>query len=161
MGELRAFHRIVARLDYPMIVVTAVAGDERSGCLVGFHTQCSIDPARYLVCISMANHTAPVAARADQLVVHVLDRAERPLAELFGEETGDAVDKFDRCAWHEHDGAIVLDDARAWFRGRVLERVPFGDHTGHLLEPVDGALDGELHQLSFQQVKRLDPGHPA
>src|SRR5262249_26595638 len=39
-----AFHAIVDGLEYPMIVVTAADGDERSGCLVGFHSQASIDP---------------------------------------------------------------------------------------------------------------------
>ena len=29
-------------------------GDERTGCLVGFRTQCSIDPVRFLVCLSVA-----------------------------------------------------------------------------------------------------------
>ena len=39
-----AFDRLVNRLDYPMLVVTAEADGERAGCLVGFATQCSIQP---------------------------------------------------------------------------------------------------------------------
>lgn len=35
---------LTAALDYPMFVVTVAAGGERAGCLVGFATQCSIDP---------------------------------------------------------------------------------------------------------------------
>ena len=62
-----AFHRLVGRLDYPMFVVTTVAADdgERSGCLVGFATQCSIHPPRWVVWLSLANHTCtvdPIAA---------------------------------------------------------------------------------------------------
>ena len=156
-----AFDRAVGQLDYPMVVVTAAAGGRRSGCLVGFHTQCSIDPARFLACLSRSNHTAAVAARSEHLAVHFLDRADHPLAELFGERTGDDVDKFARCAWRAERGVPVLTGTRAWFVGRVLDRLPLGDHDGYLLEPVAGHVDGTLEQLSFQQVKDLQPGHPA
>ncbi|WP_255355718.1 flavin reductase, partial [Frankia sp. CpI1-P] len=56
MTEPTAFHEAVSAISYPMVIVTAAVPDgERSGCLVGFHTQCSIEPARYLLCISQAN----------------------------------------------------------------------------------------------------------
>jgi flavin reductase (DIM6/NTAB) family NADH-FMN oxidoreductase RutF len=73
--------------DYPMYVITAVDGGERSGCLIGFATQCSLKPALFLVCISKQNHTHPVALDAGVLAVHVLARSQRALAELFGETT--------------------------------------------------------------------------
>jgi flavin reductase (DIM6/NTAB) family NADH-FMN oxidoreductase RutF len=153
--------KIVDRLDYPMAVVTAAADGERSGCLVGFHTQCSLDPPRFLVCISRQNHTFAVAARSAQLAVHLLDRDDHALATLFGARTGDEVDKFAACDWREVHGVPVLAAVRAWFVGRVLERVPLGDHVGHLLEPVEAQLSGELRQLAFQRVKSMRPGHPA
>ena len=98
-----AFRAIVDSIDYPMMVVTAAHKGERTGCLVGFHTQCSIDPPRWLVCISKANHSYRVAQHAEGLVVHMLRTDQRSLAELFGEETGDEVDKFEQCGWS--DGA--------------------------------------------------------
>jgi flavin reductase (DIM6/NTAB) family NADH-FMN oxidoreductase RutF len=156
-----AFHEAVSQLDYPMLIVTAAAGGERSGCLVGFHTQCSIDPERFLVCISRRNHTAAVAGASLHLAVHFLDRADHPLSLLFGEETGDDVDKFARCAWEERHGVPVLVGTRAWVVGRVVDRIPLGDHVGHVLEPVDGRVTGRLRQLSFQQVKDMEPGHSA
>ena len=159
--RVAAFHDAVGELDYPMIIVTAASGKERSGCLVGFSTQCSIDPPRFLVCISEKNHTFRVAARSEYLAVHFLDRRDRPLSLLFGEQTGDETDKFDQCAWTERRGVPVLDAPAAWFVGRVLERVRLGDHVGHLLEPVEGQVRGRLNQLSFQQVKSMTPGHDA
>ena len=59
--DAEPFQEMVAGLDIPMFVVTAASGGERSGCLVGFSTQTSIDPPRFLVCISRANHTFGVA----------------------------------------------------------------------------------------------------
>jgi flavin reductase (DIM6/NTAB) family NADH-FMN oxidoreductase RutF len=155
------FDDLVGRLDYPMLIVTAAAGGRRSGCLVGFSTQCSLQPPRYLVCISQANHTAAVAARSEHLAVHALDRADHDLSLLFGEQTGDDVDKFARCAWTERRGVPVLDGPRGWFVGRVVDRVPLGDHVGHVLEPVEVSVPEELDLLTFQQVKGMQPGHPA
>jgi flavin reductase (DIM6/NTAB) family NADH-FMN oxidoreductase RutF len=160
------FPKLMAELDYPMFVVTACADGERSGCLVGFSTQTSIHPARFLVCISEKNHTYGVALRSSVLGVHLLSRAEREreLAALFGEETGDEVDKFASLSWHPGLGGVpLLDDLPNRFVGRVLERFPsFGDHTGFLLEPLEVEKGEELDGgLGFQDVKDLEPGHEA
>ncbi|MHB1539220.1 MAG: flavin reductase [Solirubrobacteraceae bacterium] len=53
-----------------MAIVTAAADGERSGCLVGFATQCSIEPRRFLVCISVLNRTFEIAQRSNALAVH-------------------------------------------------------------------------------------------
>ena len=61
---------IAAELGPALVIVTTAAGGERAGCLVGFHAQSSMDPQRYCVWLSKANHTARVAQRADYLAVH-------------------------------------------------------------------------------------------
>ncbi len=165
-GTVRAvLAKLVADLDYPMYIVTAAAAGERSGCLVGFGTQTSIHPERFLACISRKNHTMGVAEGADVLAVHFVsdEPKQRDLAELFGGETGDATDKFERCAWHEGtSGAPLLDDVPNRFVGRVLERFDLGDHVGFLLDPVDAdEADEGVHELGFQEAKDIEPGHPA
>lgn len=158
-----AFEELSGRLDYPMFVVTARSGDgERAGCLVGFSTQGSIDPLRYLVGLSLRNHTCRVAQRSLRLAVHALSTSDRHLAVLFGTQTGDQVDKFARCAWHDGpDGVPVLDDAAAWFSGPVLERFALGDHVGFLIAPDAGECDASGELLTFTDVVDLDPGHGA
>ncbi len=155
-----AFDRLVNRLDYPMLVVTAEADGERAGCLVGFATQCSIQPSRFLVCLSRRNHTFRVASRAGTLVVHVLGPADRALAALFGGETGDVTDKFARCRWRPGPGGPVLQACRRWFAGRVLDRFDAGDHVAFLVEPFAAAADPVEGQLGFQDVRGLRPRHP-
>ncbi|HEX8931084.1 MAG TPA: flavin reductase, partial [Actinomycetota bacterium] len=49
-SDQAALDRLVDRLDYPMLIVTAETDGERAGCLVGFATQCSIEPPRFLLC---------------------------------------------------------------------------------------------------------------
>jgi flavin reductase (DIM6/NTAB) family NADH-FMN oxidoreductase RutF len=154
------FERVMTSLDYPMFIVTASGAGERSGCLIGFATQTSVDPPRFLACISRKNHTYGVALEAEALAVHALGEHDTELAELFGGETGDEVDKFERVEWREGPGgAPILERVERWFAGRVLERLDLGDHCGFLLEPIaaeKGEGDGEL---GFQDAKRIEPGH--
>lgn len=159
------FDRFQELLDYPMYVVTAAVGEERAGCLVGFATQCSIDPPRFMVWLSVANHTYTVADRADHLAVHLLDRRRSALAALFGGETGDRTDKFARVAWQPRGpaGTPVLDGAAAWFIGRVLERTPAGDHVGFLLDVTEVGPAGTdpAQVLAFRDARGIEAGHPA
>ncbi len=146
-----------------MLVVTAAAGGLRAGCLVGFATQCSIDPPRFAVWISRKNHTLSVAEGTGVLAVHFLSAEDGELAELFGGETGDEVDKFTRCRWRDGPGgAPVLEDCARWFAGEVVERIPTpGDHVGFLLAPVAVHSGPWPGQLRYQSVRAISPGHGA
>ena len=145
-----------------MGIVTTTDGNERAGCLVGFSAQCSIDPPLVMVWLSKRNHTTRVAARAEALLVHLPTPADRELASLFGQETGDEVDKFARCGWEPGpEGLPLLTACTRWFAGRIVERLDTGDHVGHLLEPFDAGAGPWSAQLGFQSVKDLDPGHRA
>jgi flavin reductase (DIM6/NTAB) family NADH-FMN oxidoreductase RutF len=159
-----AIDQFVSRLDYPVFVVTTIGRDdnERAGCVVGFLTQCSIDPIRFLVCLSVRNHTYRVARRADVLAVHLVGDDQRELAELFGGTTGDETDKFSRCAWRPGPGGVpLLDAASGWFAGAVLEQVDLGDHRGFLVEPTAGDVTGDHPPMMFSAVRDLSPGHSA
>ncbi|UYQ60557.1 flavin reductase family protein [Streptomyces peucetius] len=156
--------RFTALLDPPVYIVTAAADGQRAGCLVGFASQSSLDPVRFVVWLSKVNHTYRVARHAPFLGVHLLHRDRTEVARLFGGETGDRVDKFARARWEPRgEGVPVLGDACAWFIGRVEERADWGDHVGFCLTPVDGSAEslprGSL--LTLGDVTDLRPGHPA
>ncbi|MGZ6733305.1 MAG: flavin reductase family protein [Nocardioides sp.] len=154
----------VAGLDYPVFIVTAASADERDGCLVGFSTQTSIDPPRLLVCLSKANRTTRIARHARVLAVHVLGEDGHALAERFGGETGDEVDKLAGVDWHPGpEGVPLLEDCPRHLVGRVIERLDLGDHIGHLLAPVgvDAAEDENGDALSLQDVADIEAGHSA
>ena len=158
----RALARLAARTDTPMAIVTAAAPDgQRSGCLVGFWTQCSIHPPRVLACISRPNHTFAVARDAAVLAVHWLGTDNRDLAELFGGETGEAVDKFERCSWRPGPGDVpVLDGVKGWVAGPVVGRYDVGDHVAFVIDVDAGAAaEPSAGELGFRAVKDLEPGH--
>ncbi len=158
-----AFSTIVGRLDYPMFVATTKGADgELAGCLVGFATQTSIDPQLFLVCISDKNRTYRVLQGAGALALHMVPEDAGDVVELFGGETADDVDKFAHCDWHEGpEGLPVLERCPSWFAGRILERVPLGDHVGHLIEPFAGEAGDDRRAFPFSRAKHVDPGHEA
>jgi len=154
------FERLVAQLDYSLFIVTAAAGAERSGCLVGFASQVSIHPPRFLVCISVKNHTFAVARRTSVLAVHFVSDHDQEMAALFGGQTGDEVDKFAQCDWHEGpSGVPVLSSLQDWFAGEVLERLNLGDHWGFLLGPIAGEAHRSGLPLTFRRARWIEPGH--
>ncbi|MFF2364562.1 flavin reductase family protein [Streptomyces sp. NPDC058122] len=151
-------------LDYPMYVVTAEAAGERAGCLVGFASQCSIQPARFMVWLSKANRTYRVAEHAERLAVHLLRSDQVGLARLFGAETGDRTDKFIDVSWHRGPGgSLILDGVPAWFVGRVESRIDGGDHTGFLLAPetTEGHAGSRPALLTLNDTHDIAPGHLA
>jgi len=146
----------------PVFVVTAYADGRRAGCVVGFATEVSIHPARFLACISRQNATFSVAMRARRLAVHALTEREHGIARLFGGQTGDDVDKFGMCEWvPAADGTPILTACPTWFIGRILERIDLGDHVGCVLAPERWQDGGEITQLTTRDISDVIPGHPA
>jgi flavin reductase (DIM6/NTAB) family NADH-FMN oxidoreductase RutF len=145
-----------------MFIVTVVAGAQRAGCLVGFGCQTSIEPPRFLVCLSRKNHTYRVAAGADVMAVHVVPQQAEALARLFGSCCSEEVDKFARCAWQLGPEEVpILQECGNWFVGRVLEQLDFGDHVGFLLDPIAAHWEAGESSLTFDQARNIEPGHPA
>jgi flavin reductase (DIM6/NTAB) family NADH-FMN oxidoreductase RutF len=143
--------------------VTADAGGSRQGCLLGFATQVSINPPRLLVCVSVKNATFQAAERATHLGIHLVPADRHDLAELFGGETGDEVDKFAGRRLDEGPGGEpLLVECPQRLSGRILDRHPMGDHVGYLIEPVAVWADGDAEPLDIRHAAvSIDPGHEA
>lgn len=158
---MKAFDDFVAQADHAMVIVTVADGDQQHGCLVGFHSQVSIEPRRYLVCLSHENATYRAARSAPHLAVHLLGADDSALASRFGEETADdGVDKFAGCPWRRVDvGTPVLEGVAAWFVGTVTNIVVMGDHSGFILEPLEAAVLRSADPLRLGQVSDFDAGH--
>jgi flavin reductase (DIM6/NTAB) family NADH-FMN oxidoreductase RutF len=153
----------VFRSDSAMYAVTARTGNIRAGCLVGSASQVSIEPERFLVAISTANYTHRVATASEALAVHLLSASASDLASLFAETTGDSVDKFAHCSFSDGPyGAPILDAAIGVMVGKIVQRIEFGDHVAHILQPVAVDLSAsDATPFSLGQARGMHPGHPA
>jgi flavin reductase (DIM6/NTAB) family NADH-FMN oxidoreductase RutF len=117
-----------------------------------------------MVWLSRANRTYRVAEHAERLAVHLLRRDQHRLALLFGGETGDRTDKFTDTPWHlGPSGSLILDEAPAWFVGRVENRIDGGDHVGFLLAPeaAENLAGSRTPLLTLNDTHDITPGHPA
>lgn len=155
------FDAIMASVDNRMIIVTTAVDGERAGCLVGFHAQSSIDPRRYTVWLSKANHTYRVALRATHLAVHFLSEQDVHLAERFGTLTGDTTDKFDGVPVVNGPGSVPLLTAcpNRFGARRIALLDEGGDHVCVVIEPIDTSSGGPFAPLTLAAVRHLQPGH--
>jgi flavin reductase (DIM6/NTAB) family NADH-FMN oxidoreductase RutF len=146
---------VLDELDYPMFIAT-VPGD---GCLVGFATQCSIDPLRLLVCLSDKNKTYRLAREATHLALHVVPQDRVDLAELFGGETADEIDKLAQVDWKAGPGGVPLITGCPYVVGPVVDRFEVGDHVAFVLAVE--VEEGAANPLRFEHARAIDPGHEA
>jgi flavin reductase (DIM6/NTAB) family NADH-FMN oxidoreductase RutF len=155
-----AFDTLMASLDPPMIAVTTAVAGEQAGCLVGFHSQSAIDPQRYCVWLSKANHTYRVALRSTHLAVHFLTEDDLEIAEHFGTLTGDDVDKFEGMDVRTGpDGVPLLDRCphRLTLKRTVLVDEG-GDHICLAAQCLQAETSGRFEPLRLSRVTHLVPG---
>jgi flavin reductase (DIM6/NTAB) family NADH-FMN oxidoreductase RutF len=155
------FDAIVSSMNPGLVVVTTAEGQEQAGCLVGFHSQSSIEPRRYCLWLSKANHTYRVALRSAYLAVHFLTSRDLALAAHFGTLTGDRTDKFAGLPVSQGLGGVpVLADCP---HRLVVRRIALldegGDHVCVVTEPVTAHSSGRFEPLRVSQVSHLVPGH--
>lgn len=151
------------RVDYPYYLLTVRAPDEEmSGCLAGFVSQCSIDPPNFVACISRLNHTLGVAVRSSAMGLHLLGQDQLDMARLFGEETGDVVDKFADVDWRiGTTGAPLLADVSLALEGTILGHFSVGDHEAFLVRAIRAVGGPGRGLLTHRTSPTLHPGHPS
>ena len=127
-----------------MFVVGAAADGDADACLVGFTSQCSIEPPRFAVFLSKANHTYELASRADDA-----GRAPRPAGSA---RPGRALRRHDR-------GTTIRASSATWpWRAGARRRA--GDRRLRLVRgPGRGALRRRRpRRLRAGAVRRGDAG---
>lgn len=161
-----AVDRFVAAADGAMVVVTVATAGERSGCMIGFWSQCSIEPRRLALWMSVENHTTSLVDAGSVVGIHLLTVGDHDLAELFGGETTDEVDKFAALRddeWSDDEGVPVLVRCPNRLVGRVVRVVDDGscDHRLAIVEPVAASAADAATPLRLSDVDDVDAGHPA
>jgi flavin reductase (DIM6/NTAB) family NADH-FMN oxidoreductase RutF len=155
------FDSLMKSLDPELIVVTTAEAGEQAGCLVGFHCQSSMQPQRYAVWLSKANHTFRVAQRSTHLAIHFLTSLDHELAQRFGTLTGDRTDKFAGLPLTTGPGDVpILADCPNWLAVRRLTMLDEGgDHVCVVTEPLQASSGGPFRALRLSNAGHLPPGH--
>ena len=163
---LSAYDELVGATEPVMLVVTAGVAERRDGCLVGFHSQCGIEPRRHVLWMSKANRTTRLVAddQCTHVGVHLLRADQHELARRFGTVTGDAVDKFAGVAVTTGPaGTPLLIECTDRFIGRKLGLTETdADHLCLTVEPIEVLRAGSRRSVTWLrlgQVKDLVAGH--
>ena len=122
-------------------VITADAGSGPVGLTATSVFSVSAEPPLLIFSVSDLSSSAATICRADTLVVHLLDAAQLPIAKLCATS---GIDRFaDTSLWDRlPTGEPYFLDARAWIRGRVIDRMTAGSSTivaVHALDAKVGA----------------------
>ena len=154
---------LMGSVDSPLIVVTTSAQGERAGCLVGFHSQASIDPEHYCFWLSKANHTYRVALRSERFAVHFLTDVDRESARHFGSLSGMETDKFAGLDFTvTEDGVPLLADLP---NRLIVERIAIlddgSDHVCLTARVIAIEFGQSFTPLRPSQLGDLTPGHNA
>ncbi|AMT94712.1 flavin oxidoreductase [Brevibacterium linens] len=152
---------LMGSVDSPLIVVTTSAEGERAGCLVGFHSQASIDPEHYCFWLSKANHTYRVALRSERFAVHFLTDVDRESARHFGSLSGMETDKFAGLDFTDtEDGVPLLADLP---NRLIVERIAMlddgSDHVCLTSRVIATEFGQSFTPLRPSQLGDLKPGH--
>lgn len=165
MNSGSAFDRFIEHTDPTLVVVTTIADGVRAGCLVGFHSQASIEPQQYAVWLSRANHTCRVAMHAAWFAVHYLDETQLAVAEHFGTQSGDTLDKFASVDWRPSETGVPLLTAcpnRLLLRLTTVFDTVDADHVCFLAAVDDVQFRaGPSSPLRLSDAHGLTAGHEA
>ncbi|UUT34424.1 flavin reductase family protein [Microbacterium elymi] len=109
-------------------VITADAGDGPVALTATSVASVSAEPPLLIFSISGQSSASPVLARAETVIVHLLDAHDLPLATLAATS---GVDRFaDASAWSRlTTGEPVYHGVRAWVRCAVIGRMDAGGST--------------------------------
>jgi flavin reductase (DIM6/NTAB) family NADH-FMN oxidoreductase RutF len=113
-------------------------------------TSVSAEPPLLSFGVGTGASSWPAIAAADHIGVHILGEHQQDLAATFARS---GADRFGPpTAWREGpEGVPVLDGVLAWLVGRVVARVPAGDHRIVLAEVVHGDPAGTGRPLLYHQ----------
>ena len=93
------------------------------------------------------------------MALHVVPEDRTDLAELFGGETADEVDKLTQVDSTPGPGGVPLIAGCPYVAGPVLERVEVGDHAAFVLDVE--LKQGTAKPLRFSHARAIDPRHEA
>ncbi|MEU1101952.1 flavin reductase family protein [Streptomyces tibetensis] len=113
-------------------------------------TSVSAEPPLLSFGVGTGASSWPAIATADHVGVHILGEHQQELAATFSRS---GADRFGPPTdWREGpEGVPLLDGVLAWLVGRVVARVPAGDHRLVIAEVVDGDPAGTGRPLLYHQ----------
>ncbi|MDX6329275.1 MAG: hypothetical protein QOI83_1658 [Streptomycetaceae bacterium] len=145
-----AVFRSVFRRHAAGVAVITAAGAQPVGFTATSLSSVAADPPLLSFGISTGSSSWPTLADAPFVGVHLLGEHQEELAATFARS---GADRFGRStAWRRGPhGVPLLDDVSAWLVGRVVARIPAGDHRIVVAQAIAGDPLGPGRPLLYHE----------
>jgi flavin reductase (DIM6/NTAB) family NADH-FMN oxidoreductase RutF len=160
MVDIDTFCEVFDALDREVWLITARAGDRRSGLIATYVSRSSLVPALPRVTIGLAKHhfTHEIIQESKAFCMHLIDERHIDWVWRFGIPSGREIDKLGGLAMRAGiTGAPVLADALAWLDCRVEAQMDTGDRTVFLAEVVEARIAQNATPLTVKRLLELAP----
>ncbi|MFI6287777.1 flavin reductase family protein [Streptomyces sp. NPDC051018] len=142
--------RSVFRRHAAGVAVITARGEGPAGFTATSLTSVAAEPPLISFGVGTASFSWGVIARTEHVGVHILGEHQSELAARFATRGSDRFGPSTR--WRGGpQGVPVLDGVLAWMVGRVVSRIPAGDHHLVIAEVVEGDSSGPGRPLVHHQ----------
>jgi flavin reductase (DIM6/NTAB) family NADH-FMN oxidoreductase RutF len=151
---------IFNRLDRELWLITARAGDQRSGLIATYISRASLVPALPRLTVGLAKHhfTRELIEQSKSFCMHLVDEAHIDWVWRFGIRSGRDADKLQGLPSHTGvTGSPILTGALAWLDCRVETQMDTGDRIVYLAEVLDARIELSSEPLMFKRLLELAP----
>ena len=160
MVDVDAFCETFQKLDREIWVITAAAGDRRSGLIATYVSRASLVPTLPRVTVAIAKHhyTRELIQRSNAFCMHLIDADHIDWVWHFGIHSGREIDKLRGLSTLAGlTGSPILAGAIAWLDCRVEVEMDTGDRTVYLAEVLDAGIDQTAAPLTIKRLLELAP----
>ena len=127
--------------------ICALVDGAPSGMAASSFTSVSLDPPLVLICVANSSSTWPGLRGSPRLGVSILGADQAPACQQLSARSDD---RFAALEWRATDGgAVLLNEAAAWFECEIDDEIPAGDHVIVVLRIHDLAAVPEVEPLVF------------
>lgn len=152
--------QIFSRLDRELWLITARAGDRRSGLIATNVSNASLVPTLPRTTAGLAKHhfTHELIDQSRAFCMHLLNESQIDWVWRFGIHSGRDANKLEGLATRTSTtGSPILAGAPAWLDCRVETAMDTGDRMVYLAEVLDAHMEPALAPLTFKRLLQLAP----
>jgi flavin reductase (DIM6/NTAB) family NADH-FMN oxidoreductase RutF len=155
-----AYCEVFDKLDREIWLITARAGDRRSGLIATYVSRASLVPTFPRITIGLAKHhfTHELINTSNAFCMHLIDEDHIDWVWHFGIPSGREIDKLRGLETYASvTGSPILAGAPAWLDCRVEALMDTGDRTFYVAEVLDARLLQAVTPLTVKRLLELAP----
>lgn len=151
VADPTGLRRVYGTVPAGVLAVCGLSGGVPVGMAASSFTSVSLEPPLVSVCVQHTSTTWPVLAGLPRLGLSVLGAGQDALCRRMSAR---GEDRFAGVRWSSTGGgAVLVDDAVAWFECAPHDELPAGDHRIVLLRVLAAATVPDAEPLVFHSGK--------